>query len=173
MIGFARNADPAGDYRLIAPGDFSELPPASFDLALSAFAFDNIPGFDNRAELLRGLRRLLTDAGRIILFGARPEAYVNEWASFTTKDFPENQRAKSGETVRVVMKDVPDARPVLDVLWSHEDYLDLFAAAELDLLAEYRPLGRVDEPYEWVSETTIAPWMIYVLRPAHRHDPAS
>lgn len=164
MIPLARDADPDGDYRRIADGDFSAFQPASFDLVLSVFAFDNIPGADRRAGLLRGLRRLLNDDGRMVLLGARPEAYVNEWASFTTKDFPENRHAKTGETVRVVMKDVPDARPVLDILWLHEDYLSLFAAAGLELVAEYSPLGREDEPYEWVSETTIAPWIIYVLR---------
>ena len=55
------------------------------------------------------------------------------------------------------------ARPVVDILWFHEDYLNLFAAAELALFAHYKPLGRDDEPYKWLTETSIAPWMTYVL----------
>jgi hypothetical protein len=31
-------------------------------------------------------------------------------------------------------------------------------------VAEHRPLGREDEPFAWVNETRIAPWVIYVLR---------
>ncbi len=157
MIQQATNVDPGGNYRLIDDGDFSAFEPARFDLVLSAFAFDNIPDVAKRCELLRGLRCLLKSEGRIILLGSTPDIYWHEWASFTTKDFPENRRAKSGDTVRIVMKDVDDARPVADLIWFHEDYLNLFAASELDLVARSTPLGREDEPYEWLTETSIAP----------------
>lgn len=163
MIQLANSIDPGGDYRLVADGDFSAFAPASLDLVLSAFAFDNIPDVSRRRELLRGLGRLLNDTGRIILLGSTPEIYTHEWASYTTKAFPENRQAKGGDTVRIVMKDVEDDRPVVDVVWFHEDYLDLFAASELDLIAHHTPLGRKDEPYPWLSETSIAPWVIYVL----------
>lgn len=164
MIELANLADPGGSYRLVTDGDFSAFESGHFDLILSAFAFDNIPNASKRGELLRGLRRLLNDEGRIILLGSRPEIYTHEWASFTTKDFPENRDAKSGDEVRIVMKDVPDRRPVVDRIWSHADYLRLFALGQLGLVAQYTPLGREDEPYAWLTETSIAPWVIYVLR---------
>jgi 2-polyprenyl-3-methyl-5-hydroxy-6-metoxy-1,4-benzoquinol methylase len=166
MIDLATKTDPDGDYRLMEDGDFSAFAPASFDLILSAFAFDNIPDVAKRSALLRGLRGLVRDDGRIILLGSTPDIYLHEWASFTTKDFPENRNAKSGQPVRIVMKDVTDARPVIDIVWSHEDYLKLFAASSLDLIAPYLPLGRDDEPFGWLSEKSIAPWIIYVLKPA-------
>ena len=56
-----------------------------------------------------------------------------------------------------------DARPVVDLLWRHEDYLEQFAAAGLQVLAVERPLGREGESYEWVSERSVAPGVIYVL----------
>jgi ubiquinone/menaquinone biosynthesis C-methylase UbiE len=164
MIQLATSVDPAGAYRLVGDGDLSSFQPACFDLVLSAFAFDNIPGVARRCELLRGLARLLTTEGRIILLGSTPEIYTHEWASFTTKEFSENRGAKSGDTVRTVMKDIGDQRPVVDIIWFPEDYLNLFAASDLDLVAQYTPLGREDEPYEWITETSIAPWVIYVLR---------
>ena len=163
MIGLAGKNDPTGDYRLVEDGDFTAFRPSQFDFILSAFAFDNILGVAKRAELLRGLRRLLTDKGCIILLGSTPDIYIHEWTSFTTKDFPENRFAKSGNAVRIVMKDMADARPVVDIVWFHQDYLNLFAAAELALIAHYKPLGRDDEPYQWLTETSIAPWVIYVL----------
>jgi ubiquinone/menaquinone biosynthesis C-methylase UbiE len=164
MIELARNADPSGTYQLVKDGDFSTLDPAAFDLILSAFAFDNIPEATKRRDLLCGLRRLLNKEGRIVLLGSTPEIYVNEWSSFTTKDFPENHLAKSGDMVRIVMKDVKDARPVVDLIWFHEDYVNLFAASDLELEAHCTPLGREDEPYQWVMETSIAPWVIYVVK---------
>ena len=164
MIDLAAKADPNGSYRLVADGDFNRFARGSFDLIFSAFAFDNIPDIAKRGVLLRGLRELLKDSGRIILLGSTPDIYQHEWASFTTRDFPENRKAKSGETVRIVMKDVADARPVIDIVWSPQDYLKLFAASSLDLVAHHTPLGRGDEPYNWISETSIAPWVIYVLK---------
>jgi SAM-dependent methyltransferase len=166
MIQQAKKADSAGTYRLVEDGDFSAFEPGHFDLILAAFAFDNIPDIAKRCQLLRGLKRLLKDEGQIVLLGSTPEIYTHEWASFTTKAFPENRCAKSGEKVRIVMKDVADARPVEVLIWFHEDYLKLFATAGLDLVAHYTPLGRTEEGYAWETETAIAPWVIYVLKKA-------
>jgi SAM-dependent methyltransferase len=167
MISQATTIDPTGTYRCVNDGDFSAFEPARFDLVLSAFAFDNIPDVDKRCDLLRGLRRLLKDEGRLIMLGSTPDIYMHEWASFTTKAFPDNRFAKSGDTVRIVMKDVADERPVVDVVWFHEDYVNLFAAAELDMVAHYKPLGHQDEPHAWLTETSLAPWVIYVVTKKH------
>ena len=163
MVERAREADPGGSYRLIGDGDFSSCAPASFDLILSAFAFDNIDGATRRAQLVRGLGALLARDGRLVLLDSTPEIYTHEWASFTTRAFPQNRTARSGDQVRIVMKDVADQRPVLDYLWLHEDYQRLFAAAGMRLVEECRPLGRADEPWPWETELTIPPWVIYVL----------
>jgi SAM-dependent methyltransferase len=163
MVDLAKSADPEGQYRLVADGELSSLAPGSFDLILSAFAFDNIPGVAKRRELLSGLRSLLRDEGRIVLLGSTPEIYMHEWASFTTRDFPENRDKKSGEQVRIIMKDVEDRRPVVDLIWFPGDYADLFAASGLRIVVHHLPLGREDEPIEWLTETSIAPWVIYVL----------
>ena len=164
MIEMASKLDPDGKYVLVGDGDFSTFTLGEFDLILSAFAFDNIPDAGHRRGLLCGLRTLLNNEGRIIMLGSTPDIYRHEWVSFTTKDFPENALAKSGETVRIVMKDVNDRRPVVDVVWFPEDYLSLFAASEVDLITQYAPLGHEDEPYKWLSETSISPWIIYVLK---------
>ena len=163
MVELARTADAGGDYRVVPDGDFSGLAAASFDVVLSAFAFDNIPGREKRAALLRGLKDLLAPGGRIFLLGSAPEIYWKEWASFTTADFPENRSATSGGEVRIVMKDVTDARPVVDLIWFPGDYRDLFASAGLALIEEHLPLGRHGEA-AWIAEERVAPWVIYVLR---------
>jgi SAM-dependent methyltransferase len=163
MLELARASDAGGTYLRVDDGDLGPVAERRFDLVLSAFAFDNIPGRERRAAQLRGLGGLLRDGGRVVLLGSTPEIYTHEWASFTTKDFPENRRAASGERVQIVMKDVADARPVVDLVWSHDDYLTAFDAAGLTLIARHLPLGRVDDPRTWVSETTVAPWVIYVV----------
>ena len=148
MLRLARKAEPSGRYLLVKDGDYSPVDLERFDLIFSAFAFDNIPGVEHRANILRSLRRLLQPDGRIVLLDCTPEIYVNETVSFTVHNFPENRTAKSGEEVRCVMKDVEDRRPVTDFLWLHEDYLALFADSGLKLVAHHLPLGRDDEPYD-------------------------
>lgn len=163
MLGQARERDPEGDYRLIADDTLSGLADNSYDVVLSAFTFDNVPSPEKKVALLRSLRRLLKAGGRIVNLVSSPEIYVHEWASFSTRDFPENRTARSGDTVRIVMLDVEDRRPVEDILWTDRDYRETYDRADLTPIQAYRPLGRTSEPYPWVSETTIAPWVIYVL----------
>lgn len=163
MLERARESDPQGDYRLVPDGNLDSLSSDTYDLVLSAFTFDNIPTMERKVALFRSLNHLLKPGGHIVSLVSSPEIYVNEWASFSTKDFPENRTAKSGDTVRIVMLDVDDKRPVEDILWTDEDYHEVYRRAGLALVATYRPLAKHSEPYSWVSETTIAPWVIYVL----------
>lgn len=163
MLNIAKNLDRSGDYRLVANGEYSHLGKNGYDLVQAIFTFDNIPGWENRVNILSGLRELLSTTGKIVMLDSTPELYTNEWASFSTKDFPENQSAKTGDIVRDIMLDVEDRRPVEDIFWTVEDYHLLFKKAGLKLEATYKPLGRQDEPFNWVSELSIAPWMIFVL----------
>ena len=102
--------------------------------------------------------------GRLFSLDSTPEIYRREWASFTTKDFPENKHAKSGDKVRIVQTDTEDKRPVEDIVWTHECYTEVFKKAGPELVRTYKPLGKENERYEWVNEARIAPWVICVLR---------
>lgn len=164
MIKKAREIDPQGDYRLVKDGHLSEFKNNLCDLVLSAFTFDNIPTMEKKVRNFTEIRRLLTDEGIMINLVSSPEIYVHEWASFSTKDFPENRQAKSGDRVRIIITAVEDKRPVEDVVWTDESYREVYEKAGLSLMKTCKPLGKGDEPYKWVNETRIAPWVIYVLR---------
>ena len=163
MLARARELDSQGDYCLVPDGDLSGLAVNTYDLILSAFTFDNVPTLEKKLALFQSLKRLLKKDGRMVNLVSSPEIYIHEWASFSTKDFPENRTAKSGEKVRVLMLDVEDKRPVEDILWTDEDYHAVYRRAGLKVIKTYRPLAKPSEPYPWVSETKVAPWVIYVL----------
>jgi hypothetical protein len=165
MLAEARAIDPTGDYRLVLAGDMSGLEAGAFDLILAAFTFDNIPQFEEKISLLSGLKRLLNAEGKIVNLVSSPEIYVNEWASFSTKDFPENRRAHCGDRVRILMLDVEDKRPVEDVAWTEEGWRDVYERARIRVIKVHKPLGNEGEGYAWVSETAVAPWTIYVVEP--------
>jgi hypothetical protein len=161
----ARAKDPSGDYRLVPDDNFDAADLGTFDLVLSAFTFDNIPGL-MKQRILRDLAKLLAPAGSIVNLVSSPEIYTHEWASFTTKDFPENAAAGSGDIVRIVVTDHPDRRPVEDILWTDDSYAAVYRDANLQTIQVIRPLAKGDEPYSWLNETVIPPWAIYVLRRA-------
>jgi SAM-dependent methyltransferase len=168
MLARARELDPEGEYVLVDDGEpdpFGPLGSRRFDLVLAAYPFDNIPGEAHRVRLMSAIRERLRPDGRFVLLASAPELYTREWATFTTAAFPDNARAGSGDLVRIVIKEGGDDRPIDDLLWLDDDYRDTFRRAGLDLVATHRPLGREDEPFEWVNETRVAPWAIYVTRP--------
>ncbi len=164
MVRRAGRMDPMGDYRVIEEGDFSQFGDSSFNLILAAFPFDNIPTMEKKVMNLKAMKRILKEDGVIINLVSSPEIYFHEWASFSTKKFPKNKEAKSGDIVRIIQSDIDDKRPVEDILWTDEAYQETYAKSGLTIINVYRPLGKVDEPYQWVNEDRIAPWVIYVIR---------
>lgn len=191
MLARARELDDepgAGARYLLIDDDPAALPPGPFDLVLAAYPFDNIPGVDHRVALLKGLRERLAGSssgrpaegaaaaaerdgdpaasGRLVLIASSPELYVHEWATFTTAAWPENAMAASGDRVRIAIKEGGDPRPVDDLRWFDEDYRTAFDRAGLEVLETHRPLATGEEPFAWVTETEVAPWVIYVTGPA-------
>jgi len=166
MIRRARTIDPEGDYRLVAAGDLSVVADGRFDLVFSAFPFDNIPTATRKTSLFRELASVLNPWGKIVNLVSSAEIYRHEWLSFSTKDFPENRQAKCGDEVRILNLALEDMRPAIDILWTDEAYRKVYQQAGLKVVDAYRPLGRSDEPFKWITETSIAPWVIYVLEAA-------
>ena len=164
MVEFARQHDPEGIYRLIEDGNFQSLPEGGFDLVQSAFAFDNISGHERRVRLFQGLGKLLDENGVLVNIVSTPEIYLHEWVTFSTRNFPANKTAQSGDVVKIITNEYSDARPVEDVIWTHEDYLRLFSEAGLELIHVERPLATGEEGINWKSETSIAPWALYLLK---------
>lgn len=163
MLDLARTRDPGGAYNLVGDGDLGDAVPGPFDLVLSAFTFDNIPGWEKKVALMAALRARLAPGGRLLNLVSSPDIYTHEWVSFSTKDFPANRQARTGDPVQIIMLDVPDRRPVDDILWERADYEEVYRRAGLVRLEEHLPLGRPDDGIAWVSETTVAPWAIDVV----------
>jgi SAM-dependent methyltransferase len=126
MLRIARALGPPGDYRLVPGDNLTEFDAESFDLIVSLFTFDNVPSAA-KVRIFSDLRNLLRPAGTIVSVVSSPDIYMHEWASFTTRDFPENAAARSGDVVRIVVTDHQDRRPVEDILWTDESYREVYA----------------------------------------------
>ncbi len=164
MVAEARRLDPNGTYLVVPPGDLSAVPPTGYDLILAVLPFDNIPSTTLKISLLTALRLLLSADGCLINVCSAEAMYHHEWLSFSCRDFPANRSAKDGDQVWAVMKDGADRRPIADTLWTEESHHQVYREAGLTLIETHRPLGRASEPFAWISETTVSPWLIEVLR---------
>ena len=166
MLKKAREVDHEGKYILVPDGELRSLWACKFDLITSIFTFDNINPRENKLFLFRKLGNLLNKDGIFINLVSSPKIYTHEWVSFSTKDFPENKEAKSGDEVKIIITDVPDKRPVTDIVCSDDEYRKFYREADLEVVDMLETLGKEDEGIQWVNETKISPWVIYVLKPS-------
>ncbi|HTS38110.1 MAG TPA: class I SAM-dependent methyltransferase [Candidatus Solibacter sp.] len=163
MIEGATKLDPDGTYRLLAEGDLECLGANSFDLILASFPFDNTPA-QEKDRLFPILARLLHPGGHLVNIVSDPSIYVHEWASFTTIDFLEkNKAARDGDDVLIITREFETDQPARDIVCTAESYRELYRRAGLKTRGEYRPLGRPEDGVAYVCETEISPWVIYVL----------
>lgn len=114
---------------------------------------------DHKLPFFSDLARLLRADGRIVNLVSSPDIYQHEWASFSTRDFPDNRKAPSGNTVRIIVTDVEDSRLVEYILCTDADHGTVYPGAGLESSAT-RPLESDGEPFTWVNETRIRPWTI-------------
>lgn len=124
-------------------------------MVFAACTIDNIPTADTKTTLFRALVQPLRKSGWLVIIVCTPEIYWHEWASFSSQDLPENRHAPEGGRVRITMPDVPDRRPVEDIVWSDAAYRHVFQNAGLHVLQKHQPLGLTSEPYRWVSELSV------------------
>jgi SAM-dependent methyltransferase len=162
MVERARAIDPTGRYLLIRDDDLDRVD-GDFDLVLAAFPFDNIPNAQ-KAPLLGALARRLAGAGRLVNIVSSPEIYTREWTSFSTLAYPENANARDGDVVRIVAREFARGQPAEDILCGPDCYRDVYQRSELEVVATYRPLGRTDDGWPWISEMDAPPWVIDVLK---------
>jgi len=122
MLTQALERDPEGEYVLLGEDGLDRFTAGTTDLILSAFTFDNVPELSEKITLMQEFARMLSGRGVFVNLVSSPDIYVHEWASFSTRDFPENRHAGSGDRVRIINTDIADSRPVKDVVCSDADY---------------------------------------------------
>ena len=118
---------------------------------------------NKKKNLLMRLANLLNRDGKIINIVSSPDMYTHEWASFSTLDYSENKYAKTGDIVPIITTDIEDKRPCYDILCTDKDYRKIYNESGLKIKKTYNPIAKGDEPYRWINETRIAPWVIYLL----------
>lgn len=159
MINKARSMSKDIKYFRIGKNYFKKIG-TNFDLILVSFVLMELPNKQEIATLIKKLRNLLAEKGKMILIVASDDFYNGDWLSIDTKLFT-NSTKKSGEVVSVYLKDYNVI--INDYLWSENDCEQCFKQSNMVLLQKLKPLGTSTDKKKWVDEYIKAPFVIYIL----------
>ena len=160
MLKQARLRDVHGKYCHIKSGHLP-FKDSSFDIIFFSFVFIAISSKKEIKEVLSEARRVLKKDGVMVNITNTPERYRGSWTSCFV-DFPENKKTlKSGDKVKLLFKGINLL--IYDYYWTEEDYRKVFYDVGLNLLKTHKPVGRNNDPYEWLDEAKIPPIVIHIL----------
>jgi len=162
MIIEARKSDPSGNYRLINRESPLPFTADQFDAFFSSWVLLEEGNQERIRMLLNDYARVIRCKGTGIVIVNTPEFYRGEWLSCQV-NFPQNKGVLvSGQQVRAKL--IPEGVEVTDYFWSDRDYKQFFKTANLNLIEEFRPLGKLSDSIVWKDEIQMAPYVIYLLR---------
>jgi ubiquinone/menaquinone biosynthesis C-methylase UbiE len=160
MIAAAVNADDNIPYMVI---NSAEIPKKdnTYDLVFCSLVLFDISTHNELEKVFNEVHRVLKNGGLFIIITASEHMYVNDWVSLKT-DFPENKNLTSGALAKIKIREID--LTLYDYYWTDSDYKDLISDTNFSLVDFLNPLGGEDDGYEWISEKTLSPYGIYVLK---------
>lgn len=147
-----------------------QLPFASktFDLILSNFVLLELNSLENIQLYLTAAKEVLKDDGYFIAITSSINMHnPNLKSPVMDANFPENRHAKSGDLVRVKLKDID--LTFTDYLWTEQDYRLAFANAGFKICQVHYPLGNENDQFVWGYELYNSP-LIMILAAKQGHD---
>ena len=137
------------------------IPNIKYDLILLSFVIMEIESEEKIVNIFDGLKKFLNKDGKMCIITASDHLYKGTWLSINT-DFIENRSAKSGDVVRVFLKDYD--LYINDYLWKESDCESFFVDSGLKVVEKIAPLGKKSDGKAWVDEIEKAPFIIYILK---------
>jgi SAM-dependent methyltransferase len=162
MINAAIEQDTDGTYLHVNKNESLPFGDKTFDAMFSSWMILEMGSGDDIVRLLKECNRLLKPNSIAIIITNTPEFYQGKWLSCNV-DHPQNKPPlRSGQQVRVTL--LPEEIELYDYFWSDADYQGFFHEAGFLLVSTHHPLGRHGDPYPWMDELRVAPYVIYVLQ---------
>ena len=162
FIKQAKKTDKLGKY-LLCTKDYIPQKDNSYDFAFSSHVLIMIPTKTELDKSFREIYRILKKDGIYIAVTGNEYMHAadKDWVSYKT-DFIENFNVKSGDKVKLVIRDV--GATFYDYNWTHQDYIDSINKSGFKVLKIHSPLGKDTDGYKWRSEKETSPYIIYVLQ---------
>lgn len=151
---------PETDFHVINDG----IVPAdsqTYDLVFSGYVLFEIGSEEEMVSHLQEANRVMKDDGVFIALTGSEHMYSKTWYGYNT-DYPENKNLKSGDLAKIRLCDAD--MDYIDFYWTEDDYRHFFETAGFEILEMHYPLGQDSEPFPWIDERTVSPFLIVVAR---------
>lgn len=160
MLKQAEEIDSKGCYKLIESGTVP-FPDESFDIIFSSYVFLEVSDINEIVNILTEMKRLLKKDGHIVFVTSIVTDIKNQWLSFSY-DFAENKKDLSKcENLKLLIKD--NNIVLYDYNWIDKEYKKAINDAGLCLVETINPMGKDDDPFEWLDEKIVPYCYIYVV----------
>lgn len=157
MIKQAKKLDQNNSYELLMKEEFP-FKDFSFDLIFSTAVFMEIPSKNKMDSIMIQMYRVLKIGGKVIIVTDAEGMYKKDCLSFT---YPDKTEINSGDKVRLIVNDT--GIEFQDYYWKEKDYLEVFSNSGFKVLEIFKPLGKKEDQYNWISENKHPHWTIFVL----------
>lgn len=164
MLQQARILDPTGEYEQI---ERTILPFAAyyFPLVFSSLVFLEMANREELAEAFSEIAMVLADKGIFVMCTVSPELACpkHKWLSIDN-NYPENSKLGSGSKFMLLIKE--RNLELIGYHWTQDDYLSIARQNGFLCLEIIRPIAKdlASSSLPWISETTVAPFVIYVFK---------
>lgn len=132
-----------------------------YDIVFSSLVFFEISSLSEIEMIFKEIYRVLKHKGIFIIITGSTEMYKHQWLSLDV-NFIENQYLTSGSRAKVRLKEIN--LELHDYFWTDKNYKSIISASGLSLLEQINPLGCNNDNFDWISETSFSPYVIYVLQ---------
>jgi len=159
MIADAIKHDRNSSYKLVTP--FCDLPKkGNYDFILAQLVLVEISSAENLLQMLAEQFQSLKSGGILIHTTASEELLQHSWLTIAT-DPNQNINPDNGcaGKIRLLNRNLS-----LDSWhWTEDCLVRYFRQSGFKLLDIHHPLGHRDDPYKWLSEYYISPYVTFVL----------
>lgn len=133
----------------------------TYDFVFSGYVLFEIGSEEEMVTHLQEANRVMKDDGIFIALTGSQDMYTKNWYGYNT-DYPENKNLKSGDLAKIQLCDAD--MEYIDFYWTEADYRKFFEKAGFELMEMHYPLGHENEPFPWMDEKYISPFVIIVAK---------
>ncbi|EKD74729.1 MAG: Methyltransferase [uncultured bacterium] len=160
MLALAHESDPFARYNKIENNHISARN-AQFDFVFSSLVLFELSSLFEMQAVFKEIHRVMQFNGFFISIVVAEDFYQHDWVSIAT-DFPENKNPKSGDKVRIKIKEIN--LELNDYYWTREDYQKAAQMAGLSLIESVMPKADKQDGVFWLSEVDFSPYLVLVMK---------
>lgn len=157
MINIAKQANDNCDYLQISNNQIP-FDKNYFDCVISTFVMLEISSEIELLQIFTNIFNAIKPGGFFTFVTNSEYLYNMNWISNSTT-YPATKQFENGEKLKIYLKNID--QELYDYYWNDKKYRDLLKEANFSSIHCHSPIGKINEPYDWIDELYFPPFSIY------------